>query len=266
MPLTFTAQTEAASSQCFETNAFRLLRQTSAEGQIAMAYVFPVNSAELSEQGYTQQQIETYRFYLTTYVNALAKNNAMKATEGTTVGTCQYFSDVDGLGFVMTFEDAEAQNRFFGVSESGQSSSDKESSGFFVKKTTIKTSFPFSKTSAGNFKMVCLMAVSSWANDQNLSEQQTANAKKIFDDSLFIYDFATQQSGLKSELMYEDENLFHNVFIKKQEDLENASISFWTEMPNYPIWYLTALIVVVVGMVVAFVVSKKKLKTRNKKS
>lgn len=254
-------QAKAYSNQFFETNAFRLIRQTSSDGKIGMAYVFPVNSAELSEQGYTQQQIETYKFYLTTYVNALAKNNSLKETEGTVVGGCQYFSDVDGLGFAITFKNLEAQKLFFGVTEDSQTSSNKQGTGLFIKKTTITTSFPFSKTSAGNFKMVCLMAISSWANDQNLSEHQTAEAKKILDNSVFIYDFSTQQSGLKSELMYDDGNFYHNIFVTKQENLENASISFWTESPNYPVWYLSALIAVVVGMTIVFIIVKR---NRNK--
>ncbi len=251
------SQTEAASSQCFETNAFRLIKQSNSDGKIGMAYVFPVNSAELSTQGYTQQQIETYKFYLTTYVNALAKNNSLKATEGTAVGACQYFSDVDGLGFVITFENLEAQKLFFGVTEDSQTSSNKQGTGLFIKKTTITTSFPISKTSAGNLKMICLMAISSWANDQNLSEQQTAAAKKILDNSVFIYDFCMQQSGLKSEMMYNDGNFYHNIFVTKQENLENASISFWTETPNYPVWYLSALIVVILGMTVVFIIAKR---------
>ncbi len=257
------ATVQTSSEDIFQTNAFRLLRQTANSGQIGMAYIFPVNSKELSAQGYSEKQIETFKFYLTTYINALAKNNALKASEGVSVGNCQYYKDIDGIGFAITFENAEAQNKFFGVEEvQGSNSAKKQSSGFFIKKTTLKTNFPFSKKSAGDLKMICLMAMSSWASDQNLDEQQLEKVKQILEKSVFIYDFSTQQSGLRSEIVYEDENFYHNVFIKTFEQFENDNeIMFWTMTPNYPIWYIFALVFVLFLMFLFLIILRKKANT-----
>ncbi len=256
---------QPVSKQPFETNAFRLVRQTSGTGEIALAYVFPLNSIQLQAQGYTKKQIETYKFYLMTYVNALAQNNRAKQTEGASVCSAQYFTDVDGIGFVISFEDLNAQKKFFGVEDSQSSSAEQKSAGLFMKTTTMTTNFPFSKTSAGDFKMICLMAISSWANDQNLTEDQKKSAQQILDESVFVYDFSTQQTSLKSDLMYDDENFHHNVFVKTQAQLENDNqITFWTSIPNYPIWYASALVIVVLGMTVAFMWVKIKRKTREK--
>ena len=57
--------------------------------------------------------------------------------------------------------------------------------------------------------------------------------------------------------MYEDENFVHNVFIKSVDELEtNPEIEFWVTSVNTPAWYLTALGVVVSGMIVAFITTK----------
>lgn len=248
-------------TQVFETNAFRLVRQVNSEGNIGLAYVFPLNASELNGLGYSESQVLAFRFYLTSYVNALAQTNREKETEGAKVGSAQYFDDVDGIGFVIKFEDLAAQKRFFGVENSQQNSSNKNSSGFLLKKTKMITNFPFSKTSAGNLKMISLMAISSWANDQDLSEDQREKVKDIFDQSVFIYDFSSQQTSIKSELMYDDEGFHHNVFVKSQHELEeNCEIEFWTISPNYPIWYGSALVGVLVAMLFSFYVFKKKNK------
>ena len=103
------------------------------------------------------------------------------------------------------------------------------------------------------------MAMSSWASDQNLDEQQLAKVKQILEKSVFIYDFSIQQRGLFSQVFYEDENFCHNIFIKTQKDLdENNQIVFWTETPNYPVWYICALSFVLTVMLVAFLAVKKR--------
>lgn len=263
--LTSCGQASVVSAQIFETNAFRLVRQVSNDGKIGMEYVFPVNSSRLSELGYTATQIATYKFYLTTYVNALAQNNRAKATAGTKVESSQYFSDVDGIGFSIIFDDTEAQNLFFGVQDDGESSKENNynSSGFFIKKTEVKTTFPFSQNSAGDLKMLVLMAMSSWANDQSLSDSQKKEVQQILNDSVFIYDFGSTQTSLKSQLMYDDENFHHNVFIKSFDQLEGTpEIVFYTESPNYPVWYLSALVIVIADMTIAFFVVKNKKRRR----
>ena len=261
--LTSCGQTYTVSAEIFESNAFRLVRQVSNDQKICMQYIFPVNSNELKDLGYTESQILTYKFYLSSYVNTLAQNNRSKITTGTQVGSSQYFSDIDGVGFSIIFDDLESQNRFFGVQDETQSlkKNNYRSSGLLMKRTEMKTTFPFSKNSAGDLKMLVLMAMSSWANDQNLSDAQKKEVQNILNDSLFIYDFATTQTSLKSQIMYDDENFHHNVFIKNHDQLEtSAEIVFYTESPNYPVWYFSALLIVVLGMLIAFFV----IKTKNK--
>ncbi len=249
----------------FESNAFRIVRKSYADGHISLSYIFPVNSSMLKKEGFSEEERKVFRFYLTTYVNALAKSNAEKACEGVSVENSKYFMDVDGIGFSVVFENLDAQKRFFGTTdEDEKQENNKKSTGVFIKKTLLKTSFPISsKKTAGDLKMVCLMALSSWSNNSDMSQTKKEIVSSNYENSKFIYDFALQSRGLKSKLMYEDENFVHNVFIKSVDELEtNPEIEFWVTSVNTPAWYLTALGVVVSGMIVAFITTKA---VKNKK-
>ena len=245
----------------FEKNAFRIVRRSDENDKILLSYIFPVNTKLLEEQKFTDNEIKTYKFYLTTYVNALAKSNKEKETEGASVGSCVYFTDVDGLGFTITFDDLEAQKRYFGVEDKEENDKSKnKTTGFFMKKMEIKTTFPISSTkSAGDLKLICVMAITSWCDDNNISSDRKSVALQNLNDSLFIYDFSTNENSLKSEVMYQSGEIMHNVFVKTLSDIESDNqIKFWIVVPNRPVWYLSALFCVLVGMAGVFVFYKKK--------
>ena len=258
---------EIENSQIYEKNAFRIVRQASNDGQIALTYIFPLNSDYLLSLGYDENDVKTCKFYLTTYVNALAQSNKEKETDGTTVGDCVYFSDVDGIGFSIKFENLQAQKEFFNIedNEENETSSDNKVSGFFIKKIELKTKFPVSSSkSAGDLKMICNMAISSWCNNNDIADDQKLKILDYLENSIFIYDFATQQKNLKSDVMYSDEYFYHNVFIKTMDDIEeNNEIVFWVTYANRPVWYAFAVVVVVVGMVCAYYFLIRKNKKKN---
>lgn len=255
-------------SLIFETNAFRIVRQATNDGQIVLSYIFPLNSSYLASLGFEGDEIKTYRFYLTTYVNALAQSNREKETEGTTVGTCSYYTDVDGIGFSIQFENLETQKKFFGVEDDEQagSSSGRKTSGFFIKKLEMTTTFPVSSSkSAGDLKMICYMAISSWCNNSNISDIQKKEILKSLDETVYIYDFATQEKGLKSEFMYQDEYFYHNVFVKTLEDIEQDNkIVFWVTYANRPVWYAFALLLVLFGVGTSLAILRIKKGKRSK--
>ena len=245
-------------------NAFRLIRQATADGQISLTYVFPINSSKLSEIGFQENEIQAYKFYLTTYVNALAQTNREKATEGTTIGNCVYFEDVDGIGFSILFEDLDAQKLFFGVQDGESTSNSQKASGFFVKRVEIETSFPISAKSANDLKLICTMATTAWCANNDISSELKTQALNVFNDTIFVYDFAAQTQGLKSDVMYQDDYFFHNVFVKTAAQIEeNDKITFWVTYANRPIWYLTPLVVVLLGIGISFAVLNFKKKHKS---
>ncbi len=255
----------AKTENVFEENAFRIVRKSYDDGHISLTYVFPLNSKLLKQQGFSDGQTEIFRFYLTSYVNALAKSNSDKKCDDVSVENAKYFTDVDGVGFSIVFENLDAQQRFFGVdSDKSDSKNKQKKSGFFIRKTQIFTTFPVSsKKSAGDLKMVCLLAVSSWANNSEMSDDKKQLVVSNYADSVFVYDFATQTRGLKSEVMYQDENFYHNVFIKTLDELEQEQkISFWVTSVNTPVWYIGAIVVVSGGMFLVWFFAKVR---KNKK-
>ena len=244
-----------------EKNAFRILRQTNLDGEIVLAYVFPLNSAKMQEIGFSNDEIKTYRFYLTTYVNALSQNSKKKNVDGVSVGNCLYFADIDGVGFAIKFDSPDAQNRFFGVDEDDKNGNKSQTkiSGFFIKKLTLKTNFPFSEKSASDVKQICAMAVESWCKDNVVDAEKKTKFLEVFDDSIFVYDFGSQNANLKSSTMYKSDGLFHNVFAKDINEIkENPEIEFYVKEVNKPIWYIFVLSFVLIGVIGALFCFKKK--------
>ena len=244
-----------------QPNAFRVTRQANNSGEIVLTYVFPVNSQRLKELGYNENEISVFKFCLTTYVNALAQANRQKQTDGTQVGGCVYFVDVDGIGFSIQFDNLDAQKIFFGVDdEETENSSTRQESGIFIKKVSLSTIFPLSSVqSAQNFQSIFSMAVSSWCEAEQFGEAEKQTILSILDDSIFIYDLSSQSNVLKSDLMYHDDSFSHNVFVKTLSDLEkNNQITFWVSFANRPIWYALALGLVGLGMLITFLILRKR--------
>ncbi len=246
--------------QIFETNAIRILRQTDNDNKITLSYVFPMNSNEIKNIGFSETDVLTYKFYLSTYVNTLASNNRKKAVEGVYVSNCVYYSDIDGVGFSIVFDDLDAQKEFFGVEEDKNDNIQQNFSGFFIKKLEFSTKFPISSAeNAEQVKLVCSMATVSWCVQNNISQEKRNALEKILNETIFIYDTTTPSNSLKSENMYEANGLYHNVFIKNINDLkENNEIKFYISYPNVAVWYLCALIVVILGMIVAYILLSNK--------
>lgn len=279
------AQSAFASAQAEQPektkNAFNILRQSNENGEILLAYVFPVNSKELLEKGFSAAQIATYKFYLSSYVAALANQQKNKQVQGVQVSAVAYFSDLDGLGFSMLFENADAQNRFFDSSNSSQNNNgqgngtDKENgadknsvqvrtSGFFVKKVEYQTNFPVaSKQAAENFMSVCTLATSAWCSAANLNKTL---ALSVFDNSVFVYDTASASDGLKSATFHKVGGLYHNVFTKSLAQIEaDPTITFYATYPNTAIWYLSALLLTLTAMTIGYFVMKQKINKKNNK-
>ncbi len=238
-----------------QTNAFRIIRQTSSSGEISITYIFPLNTAFFEDMNVADSEIKIYQFYLATYINALAEQYRQKATDGVQVSGCTYFSNVDGIGFSIVFDDLESQKTFFG-SDDSENETQISTTGFFVKKMEMTINFPLSTESAENLKLICSMAIQSWCSNSGLDSEEYL---KILDDSSFIYDYATTSTTLNSDITYDDENFHHNVFIKTLAEIEeDGTITFYTSYINTPIWYLTALLLVIVGMFVAYVVLRNR--------
>ncbi|MBR1890840.1 MAG: hypothetical protein IJ817_04125 [Clostridia bacterium] len=248
----------------FEKNAFRIVRKIDKDERIFLSYIFPANT-DFMMQNFSDEEVATYKFYLMVYTNALATSNREKSFDKMTVSKCLYFEDIDGIGFTICFEDLAAQNKFFGAGESDKNDDDttKELTGFFVKKLTIKTVFPVSSTNAaGELKMLNILAISSWAKQCDISTQKKDAVLEKLNSAKYIYDFASTQEGLKSELMYRENGFVHNVFCKDITEIKkDNTISFYIQSVNKGLIYIFCLVFVLIATAIAlFIVIKREKK------
>ena len=250
------------SDDIFEKNAYRIVRKIDAEGKICLTYIFPLNS-EIVEKNFTEKQYENYKLYLALYVNSLAKNNKQKVVYGVNVSGCAYYEDVDGIGFSVMFDSAEAQQNFFGVNQKDNGEKQKRKiSGLFVKRMSLEATFPVSSTKiAGDLKMVSILAISSWSRENGVDAEKKNLLMEAMSKAVYIYDFATTQNSLKSEKMYSENGFFHNVFIKTTSEIEeNNTILFYVESVDRGLIYICLIVVVTIGMIIAYIVAKRKRK------
>ena len=244
----------------FETNSYRIVRKIDSENKILLSYIFPLNT-DFMEKHFSKNQVDTYKFYMAVYVNALINLNKQKAKQGVKIGECLYFMDVDGIGFSILFDNVSAQNNFF-VSEEKEeerkTETKRKTSGFLFQKTYLETSFPVSsKEDADNLKTVCVLAISSWSKECNISESDKQKVLDNLSEARFVYDFAVQTNQLQSEVMYDENGFHHNVFSKSINEIENDSkITFYVRQVNKGAVCLLTLIVVLVGVGVALFVVK----------
>ena len=126
-------QNVADTSYLQEDNAIRIMRKSHENGSIDLTYIFPANSKDM-EKNFTAGQIETYKFYLLTYTNALARKNRLNAGVDMSVESSKYYADIDGFGFVLHFENLSVQKDFFGTSEDDNNGTNNQKiSGFHQK-------------------------------------------------------------------------------------------------------------------------------------
>lgn len=256
-------QTEQVSNILQQKNVFRIERSQNESGEISLSYVFPINS-EFLQQDFQSNEINVWKFYLATYVNALAKANKENEIQGVVVGGCEYFSRTDGFGFSITFDDIETQKKFFKIeSDEPDKPSSTKSSGIFIKKIEIETNFPISsKDSADNIMQICTLALDAWAKNNNIESDKKEKFSNYIKQADFVYDFSSSNNKLKSQYMYSDENV-HNLFIMNVQEIENGDkIKFWLTTPNRPMWYISALIFVL--LFVGLMLIKPYLKRKKK--
>jgi len=253
-------------NQIVENNAYHIFRKTNEDGSIFLSYVFPVN-IDVFDETFTENEKNVYLFYLTTYVNALAKTSRDKSDADVIVENCKYYTDIDGIGFTIIFKNLQEQKTFFGAGDDNSSQQTQTHiSGIFVKKISFETQFPISNTtSANNLKAVSLLAIASWAKDCEIGKEKQNKLTNKISQAKFVYDFAVCGKGLDSDCMYQENGYSHNVFCKSMEEIEeNPNITFFVKEVNRGIFYFLAVVSVCGGVVLSLLIIKRKEKGKKK--
>ena len=248
-------------SAVLEKNAYRIERQVQQDGTISLSYIFPVYSDMLADN-FTKEEISVYKFYLASYINALAKAN-VKDDRNIVVSTCNYDENIDGFGFKIKFNNINIQKQFFASKNQEENNLTKiQTKGFFIKKIIIKTQFPIaSKKVAGDLKMVSLLAISSWARECEIDDARKQIVLDKLNQAKYIYDFSVYGEGIYSSVMYQENGFSHNVFVKTFEELdEDNTITFYTKTVDKGLVYITITCLVCLGVMIALIVLKYKEK------
>lgn len=241
----------------YEKNAVRLIREIDKEGQIKMTYAFGTNSDNFKSLGLSENDIKIYKFYFASYINSLSKQYKDKAKENAEVSACIYFSDIDALGFYITFKNSNAQSKFY-ENASQKESGFKLQKRFFINRYFLKTDFPIhTKESADSFLLPAKLALQQTAQESGALEDVIEDCLSLLKDTIFIYDFSSAELSLKSQTTYFDGEKTHNFFAKNIDEIESP-IEFYYTSPNRATWYFCALLVVLIGMSIAFLIQKHK--------
>ena len=156
-------------------------------------------------------------------------------------------------------EGDKAYQEYFEID--GDSNVDYKASGFFVKKYTYETAFPFSASSAASIKNLYNTCLNVWGTTFEIDIQKQTYLKDIFDDMTFTYQLISISKTLRSENFESEGGLFYNTFTKSQAELEeNPNISLYLFYISRGWWYLLALVVTLICVLVAFLILKKKHK------
>ena len=246
----------------FQHNAIRVAR--SVDEKITLSYILPVNSVKMRELNFGEDEISTFKFFLSIYVSAWANGYKDKLCDGVVLKNCVYWKEFDGVGFSLVFDDVDAQQKFFGINQQQSSPQKLDEKGVFFKKISITTNFPVaSEESAKSLQKIYFLALENWQKEENIDDKKMQNLANFLQNCNFIYDFSTASNALFSEKLYTIDGVVHNVFIKNLEQIkQDSTITFWTKSINKPMWCLVILVVVLMGVFVSFLVINFKEKRK----
>lgn len=257
----------APNEKCFAQGvepAFYIMKRVNKSGESKLTYVFPVNSTFMT-QNFSNDEVLKYKFFLISYVGALAQKHKEKEIDGVKVGDVTYFEDVDGLGFSIFFSNSEKQGEFFGSSKDQKPVNERVTKkGIFLQKIVFEIEFPIKdKESAEGFQSVCLLAIDAWAKECEIPLAGTQKVVQNLQKFDFVYDFSTENGGYLSKKMYKENGFTHNVFSKSIEEIEKDNkIRIYVQGINKANVYLFVTILTCLGMALAMVIIKTKEKAK----
>ena len=215
------------------------------------------------KQNFSNDEVMKYKFFLVTYIGALARKYKEKETDGVRVSEVTYIEDVDALGFSILFENNKKQKIFFENSENTINTDEKIiKKGIFLQKIIFEIDFPIKdKESAEDLQSICLLSIDAWAKECKISAEKKDKIVQKILKSVFVYDFSMENGVFKSKNMYKENGFTHNVFEKNLDDIErDEKITFYVQLINKANIYIAVTILTCLGVAAAIVIIKIKEK------
>ena len=227
------------------SNEFVMLSvSTRGDGLIAQGLHFSVGTEKLKSAGATGQQIEQFKsrlieqvkvFHDEYYLSFLLKyannpNDEFKIGKSVIVTQPTYTKETDTVGFNILFSSQSAWDYYHGGTEQSQNTA-KVKRGFVIS-ITQEGVFPFSAKLNNDY--VAMRYINAYKN--------ALGGLAVDYNPDFVYDYATQSTYIKSDSDYFfSDELYHHIWMKKIDELENARITLSFQTPNTPVWYATLL-------------------------
>ncbi len=246
------------------------------DGKMTQELGFSFQSQKLKELGIGNTKIEEIKNNMIASINALrnefyitylvkyssSPNQEYKIGESLIISDAFYSEESDMVMFVIVYKNF-ATWQFYNSSKKPDDIVDEKPTSVanYITKTSSTSSFPFSANwtkQNGEKITVGERYLSIYKSVYNLTLPNNICSK--LETPKFVYDYATPFSNIKSnaEMVIRNNGLYHNVWIKNQENYKDAQISLSTTEINYGLWYLTLFLAVIGLFAICLIILKLK--------
>lgn len=183
-----------------------------------------------------------------------------KIGQGVILGSVAYFAESDSVGFSLTFTSPETWSYYYASAENSEN--EINNNNIFIKKTESRSQFLFCvKTDDGimvgqKYKSIYLQSAFGLSFYETLS---------YYPDYVYSYMIPNKSIRSNADIKFSDTNLEYHVWKMSDKNLNNnKQVVVWYNKVNYGMWYLMALIIVLLPTMVLLLVHFCRGKRNNK--
>ncbi len=273
-----------AESSAISDNYIMISQGVLANGKVVREFDFSLNSPMLTRLGMSRVEIgkckdalvenvnlfreEFVLSFTLIYKNAENKQPSFALGNDLVVTTTQYDSELDNVSFKIAYNTQEVW-KFYSQSGSDENESEEKKDNTkieFISTQTVSSKFPFAQeVSALNGKVT---VAERYKNAYLSAFEKSSIFEKVKKDYNpdFVYNYASPYNKISSNAdikFVDSQNLYHHVWKADERQLIDKQINLTIKEANREWWYLTALVVTLVGtsiaLAIAYLIKRKKL-------
>ena len=206
---------------------------------------------------------EFYLAFLVKY--STSPDSRFKIGEAVKVSDVEFDESFDVVFFSILFKDSQTWQYYHGDNSSDNTDPVNKSTIKFFTKTSSEGNNPFSaEFTQANGKVITIgqRYMNIYKAAYNLTLPNEVCAK--LDTPSFVYDYATPFSSLRSnaELTLQSNGLYHNLWIKNLDQLQDAKILLTYTTIYAGWWYLSLMLTIIFALLVCLIVYKIKYRRK----
>ena len=226
-----------------------------ANGEVTQSLNFSVNSEKIKKKSQNNSEYLTFIANLVENIKTIRDNflftialkymqnpnEKYKINDGVVISNVLYLTQSDSVGFVIKYYSLDCWNYYHEPNNNQEVNN--ESKNIFIKKTVSKSQFVFSNN------MDDEMMVGKKYKDLYLSSAKGLSFENDLNDYSpdFVYSYSTPYKKLHSnaDMQFSNNELYYHIWKVNDGELgKEKEISVWQNEINYGMWYLFALIIV----------------------